>query len=56
MGRRRKALESYLGLMEEQYLKSLSAIESFWRLARTTRDQLVTREFMKLLGDFAEEI
>jgi len=42
--------------MEDQYFTSLSAIESFWRLARTTRDQLVTGEFMKLLSDLGEEI
>lgn len=56
MGRRRKALQSSLELMENQCFRSLSAIESFRRLARTIRDQLVTGECMKLLSDVGEEI
>jgi|GEM_PF-3014650 len=56
MGRRRKALQSSLELMEDQYLRSLSAIQSFRRLARTTRDQLVTGECLELLSDPGEEI
>jgi len=49
-------LESSLELMEDQYLESLSAIESFRRLARTIRDQLLTGEYMELLRDMGEEI
>lgn len=56
MGRRRKALESSLELMEDQYFKSLSAIESFRRLAWTIRDQLLTGEYMEPLSDLGEEI
>ena len=56
MGRRRKALQSWLELMEEQYLKSLSAIGSFWRLGRIIRDQLLTGECLELLRDLGEEI
>jgi len=56
MGRRRKALQSSLELMEEQYLKSLRAIESFRRLARTIRDQLVTGQCLELLRDLGEGI
>ena len=56
MGRRRKALQSSLALMDDQYFRSLSAIESLRRLVRTIRDQLVTEECMKLLSDLGEEI
>jgi len=56
MGRRRKALQSSLELMEDQYFRSLSAIESFRRLARTIRDQLLTGECLELLRDLGEEI
>ena len=49
-------MQSCLELMEDQYLRALSAIGTFRRLARTTRDQLVTGEFMKLLRDLGEEI
>jgi len=56
MGRRRKALQSSLELMEDQYFRSLSAMESFRRLARTIRDQLVTGECLELLSDPGEEI
>lgn len=56
MGKRRKAVESSLELMEEQYFRSLSAIESLRRLVRTNRDQLVTGECMELLCDLGEEI
>ena len=56
MVRRRKALQSSLELMEGQYFRSLSAIESFRRLARTTRDQLVTGECLEPLSDLGEEI
>lgn len=56
MGRRRKALESSLEVTEEQYFKFLQAMESFQRLGRTLRDQLVTGECLKLLDDLGEEI
>ena len=56
MGRRRKALESSLELTEDQYFQSLEAMESFQRLARTLRDQLVTGECLELLDDLGEEI
>jgi len=56
MGKRRKALESSLALMDYQYFRALSAIESFWRLVRTTGDQLVTGECLELLRDLGEEI
>jgi len=56
MGKRGKALESSLELMEDQYFRALSAIESFRRLVRTTRDQLVTGECLELLRDLGEEI
>jgi len=56
MGKRGNALEFSLELMEDQYLESLSAIESFRRLARTIRDQLVTGECSTLLSDLGEEI
>lgn len=56
MGKRRKALESSLALMDDQYFRSLSATESLRRLVRTTRDQLVTRQYMELLRDLGEEI
>jgi len=56
MGRRRKALQSWLELMEDQYFRSLSAIESLRRLARTIRDQLVTGQCSTLLSDPGEEI
>ena len=55
MGKRRKALESSLELMEDQYFRALSAIESFRRLARTIRDQLLTGECMELLCDLGGE-
>ena len=42
--------------MEDQYFRTLSAIESVRRLARTTRDQLVTGECMELLSDLGEGI
>lgn len=56
MGKRGKALESSLELMEDQYFKSQSAIESLRRLAQTIRDELLTEEYMELLSDLGEEI
>jgi len=55
-GRRRNALESWLAVMEDQYFRALSAIESFRRLARTIRDQLVTGECLELLNNLGQEI
>ena len=49
-------MQSSLELMEDQYFRSLSAIEGSRRLARTTRDQLLTGECLELLRDLGEEI
>lgn len=56
MGRRRKALESSLELMEDQHFQAVEATKSYHRLARTLRDQLVTGECLDLLDDLGEEI
>lgn len=56
MGRRWKALELSLELVEDQYFQSLEAIESFQRLAQTVRAQLVTGECLELLNDLGEGI
>ena len=56
MGRRKKALESSLELVEDQHFQAVEAIRSYHRLARTLLDQLVTEECLALLDDLGEEI
>jgi len=56
MVRRRKALQSALELMEDQYFQAVETMESFHRLAKILRDQLVTRECLEPLSDLGEEI
>jgi len=56
MGKRRKALESSLELLEDQHFQAVEAIKSYHRLASTLRDQLVTGECLELLDDLGEEI
>lgn len=56
MGRRRKALQSSLELMEDQYFKAQDVMESYHRLAQTVKDQLVTGECLDLLDDLGEGI
>lgn len=49
-------MESSPELMEEQYFLSLETMDSYDRLARTLRDQLVTGECLELLNDLGEVI
>lgn len=56
MGKRRKALESSLELVEDQYFQSLETIDSSHRLAQTVKDRLVTGECLELLSDLGEVI
>lgn len=49
-------MESSLELTEDQHFQAVEAIESYHRLARTLRDQLVTGECLDLLDDLGEEI
>lgn len=49
-------MQSSLELMEDQYFKAQDVMESYHRLARTVRDQLVTGECLELLDDLGEEI
>jgi hypothetical protein len=56
MSRRRKALESSLELLEDQYFKAQDVMDGYHRLAQTVRDQLVTGECLSLLDDLGEGI
>ena len=56
MGKRRKALESSLELVEDQQFQDVEATKSYHRLASTLRDQLVSGECLALLDGLAEEI
>lgn len=49
-------MESWLELMDDQYFRALGAIETFWRLVRAMREQLVTGECLEPLSDLGEGI
>lgn len=49
-------MESALELVEDQHFQAVEVIQSFHRLARTVREQLVTGECLGLLDDLGEHI